>query len=75
MQWVQADTTPIVPSQSVTKDKNITVNATILEGLLHHTINFRKHWTGIKLHGKLAYISLANHSVSHIILQNTNLYS
>ena len=31
----------------------------------------QKHWTGLKLQGKLACMSSVDHSVSHTTLQNT----
>lgn len=43
---------------------------TLLDLHQHHQ---KQHWTGLKLQGKLACLSSADHSVSHSFLKNTAL--
>lgn len=62
----------------------MTVSATMPEDGLHYTLTpacshaallsvkhlCQKHWTGLRLQGKLTYILSADHSVSHMVFQN-----
>ncbi|KAI2653013.1 Retrovirus-related Pol polyprotein from type-2 retrotransposable element R2DM [Labeo rohita] len=88
LEWVRSDTENVRVLEDIIKDPLTKVRATATYGgygypltsesarrtlLELHQYCEKQHWTGLKLQGKLACLSSADHSVSHSFLKNTAL--
>ena len=80
---MKSDSDTVLVSEDIISDCTVSVRVTVndtghhvspastrryLVGLEH--LKQQQHWTGLKLQGKLACISTADHSVSHTIFKN-----
>ncbi len=88
LEWVRSDSESVRVSEDIISDPLTYVRATATYGGDSHPLTSagarrtlfnlhqyqqKQHWTGLKLQGKCACLSSADHSVSHSILKNTAL--
>ena len=82
LDWVKSDSDTVTVSEDVITDCTISVRVAVND-TEHHVSpasthrylvglqqQRQKHWTGLKLQGKLACIPTADHTVSHTIFKN-----
>ncbi len=88
LEWVRSESESVRVSEDIITDPLTYVRATATYGGDSHPLTsagtrrtlfdlhqcqHKQHWTGLKLQGKLACLSSADHSVSHSYLKNTAL--